>query len=93
MGSTASEKYDVKRDRRELYAASARDFTIVDVPPMTYLAVDGRGDPNTAAEYADAAKEPPQGNRTSAAPDAGIGANLGQAVYFAEGNRTVGDEA
>ncbi|WP_448808938.1 GyrI-like domain-containing protein [Agromyces bauzanensis] len=54
MGSPASEKYDVKRDRRDLYAASARDFTIVDVPPMAYLAVDGHGDPNTAPEYADA---------------------------------------
>ena len=54
MGSTAGEKYDVKRDRRELYGASVRDFEIVEVPPMTYLAVDGRGDPNTATEYADA---------------------------------------
>ncbi|WP_448003408.1 GyrI-like domain-containing protein [Agromyces bauzanensis] len=54
MTTPASEKYDVKRDRRELYGASARDFTIVDVPPMTYLAVDGHGDPNTAPEYADA---------------------------------------
>jgi hypothetical protein len=51
---TPGEKYDVKRERRELYAASARDFTIIDVPPMTYLAVDGRGDPNTAPAYAEA---------------------------------------
>jgi hypothetical protein len=54
MGSTEGEKYDVKRDRRELYGASARDFEIVEVPPMTYLAVDGHGDPNTATEYAEA---------------------------------------
>jgi hypothetical protein len=54
MGTPSGEKYDVKRDRRELYAASARDFTIVDVPPIAYLAVDGHGDPNTAPEYADA---------------------------------------
>ncbi|MEV1131150.1 GyrI-like domain-containing protein [Agromyces sp. NPDC049794] len=54
MGTSANEKYDVKRDRRELYGASARDFAIVDVPPMTYLAIDGQGDPNTAAEYAEA---------------------------------------
>jgi hypothetical protein len=54
MGTPASEKYDVKRERRELYGASARDFAIVDVPPMTYLAVDGHGDPNTTADYADA---------------------------------------
>jgi hypothetical protein len=48
------EKYDVKRAHRELYAPSAREFTLVDVPPMRYLAVDGHGDPNSAAEYADA---------------------------------------
>ena len=48
------EKYDVKRAYRELYAPSARGFSMVDVPPMRYLAVDGHGDPNTAAEYADA---------------------------------------
>ncbi|MCD2443042.1 GyrI-like domain-containing protein [Agromyces sp. SYSU K20354] len=54
MSVDPSEKYDVKRDRRELYGASARDFTIVDVPPATYLAVDGHGDPNTAPAYADA---------------------------------------
>lgn len=50
----STEKYDVKRAYRELYAPSAREFTLVDVPPMRYLAVDGHGDPNTAAEYADA---------------------------------------
>ena len=48
------EKYDVKRAYRELYAPSAREFTLVDVPPMRYLAVDGHGDPNTAAAYAEA---------------------------------------
>lgn len=50
----STEKYDVKRAYHELYAPSAREFTLVDVPPMRYLAVDGHGDPNTAAEYAEA---------------------------------------
>lgn len=50
----STEKYDVKRAYRELYAPSAREFTLVDVPPMRYLAVDGHGDPNTAAAYAEA---------------------------------------
>ncbi len=45
---------DLKRIYRELYAPSARDFTLVDVPPMRYLAVDGHGDPNTAPAYAQA---------------------------------------
>lgn len=50
----STEKYDVKRAYRELYAPSAREFALVDVPPMRYLAVDGHGDPNTAAAYAEA---------------------------------------
>jgi hypothetical protein len=54
MTAQASEKYDVKREHPELYAPSAKEFTIVDVPPMRYLAVDGHGDPNMAAWYLDA---------------------------------------
>jgi hypothetical protein len=50
----SDEKVDLKRIYRELYAPSARDFTLVDVPPMRYLAVDGHGDPNTATAYAEA---------------------------------------
>ena len=53
MTATASEKYDVKRERRELYAPP-RQFALVEVPAMRYLAIDGHGDPNTAAEYAQA---------------------------------------
>lgn len=47
-----AEKYDVKRALKPLYSPSAKDFVVVDVPPMRYLAVDGHGDPNTAPEYA-----------------------------------------
>lgn len=54
MAAAASEKYDVKRAHPELYAPSAKEFAIVDVPPMRYLAVDGHGDPNTAAWYLEA---------------------------------------
>lgn len=46
--------YDVKRERRELYTARAGVFSLVDVPPLRFLAVDGAGDPNTSADYADA---------------------------------------
>lgn len=48
----AMDKYDLKAARRDLYAPSAKDFSIVDVPAMTYLALDGSGDPNASAEYA-----------------------------------------
>jgi DNA-binding PadR family transcriptional regulator len=50
----AMAKYDVKKAHKELYAPSAKDFAVVDVPEMHYLAVDGRGDPNTAAAYTEA---------------------------------------
>ena len=45
-------KIDLKKDRKDLYQPGSKDFTEVDVPPMTYLAVDGHGDPNTSSEYA-----------------------------------------
>ncbi|MBB1155412.1 MULTISPECIES: GyrI-like domain-containing protein [Amycolatopsis] len=48
---TAMEKYDVKKAHRTLYAPPSKDFTVVDVPALQYLAVDGHGDPNTAPEY------------------------------------------
>ncbi len=46
------EKYDIKVAHRELYAPKGRDFHIVEVPPLTYLAVDGSGDPTTSPQYA-----------------------------------------
>ena len=52
--AAAEAKYDVKRAHRELYAPSARDFAPVEVPPMSYLAIEGHGDPNSAQAYADA---------------------------------------
>lgn len=47
-------KVDFKRDLKHLYQPSAREFVVVDVPPMQFLMVDGHGDPNTAQEYQDA---------------------------------------
>lgn len=43
--------YDIKRERRDLYSGKAGRFDLVEVPPMRFLMVDGRGDPNTAREY------------------------------------------
>ncbi|WP_155368191.1 GyrI-like domain-containing protein [Catellatospora vulcania] len=45
------DKYDIKKARRELYAPSAKDFSVVDVPELRYIAVDGHGDPNTSEAY------------------------------------------
>lgn len=51
---TSMDKYDIKKAHRTLYSPSSKDFTLVDVPELRYIAVDGRGDPNTSADYADA---------------------------------------
>ena len=45
-------KYDVKREHKDLYAPRNTTWTLLDVPELTYLAVDGRGDPNTSPAYA-----------------------------------------
>lgn len=44
-------KIDFKTEYRSLYAAPARDFALVEVPPLPYLMFDGQGDPNTVPEY------------------------------------------
>lgn len=48
------QKYDIKVELKPLYRPTAKDVTRVTVPPMQFLAVDGSGDPNTSAAYADA---------------------------------------
>ena len=47
--------YDLKRERRNLYAPRASaGIHLVDVPEIGFLTIDGHGDPNTSASYADA---------------------------------------
>jgi hypothetical protein len=48
------DKYDIKVAHKALYSPTTKDFSDVDVPELQYLAIDGHGDPNTSAEYADA---------------------------------------
>ena len=45
------EKTDLKTERRDLYNPPAGRFVEVDVPEMTFLAVDGHGNPNTSPDY------------------------------------------
>ncbi|MGC4031042.1 MAG: GyrI-like domain-containing protein [Tepidisphaeraceae bacterium] len=45
-------KVDFKREFKQYYSASAKRVAEVDVPAMRYLMIDGRGDPNTSADYA-----------------------------------------
>lgn len=47
-------KVDLKKELKRLYNPSAKEVSVVDVPPMNFLMVDGKGDPNTSPEYADA---------------------------------------
>ena len=46
--------YDVKRELKQLYAPKNRDWQLLTIPPQRFIAVDGHGDPNTAAMYAEA---------------------------------------
>ena len=48
------EKVDFKRLMKPYWQPPAGRFEIVEVPRLGFLMVDGRGDPNTAAEYATA---------------------------------------
>ncbi|WP_443747892.1 GyrI-like domain-containing protein [Asticcacaulis solisilvae] len=44
-------KIDLKTEYKSLYSASAREFSLIEVPALKYLMFDGKGDPNTAPEY------------------------------------------
>lgn len=48
-----TDKIDFKKTLDQ-YQAKRGVFRILDVPPTQYLMVDGHGDPNTSAEFADA---------------------------------------
>ena len=44
---------DFKKTQKELYLPGAKPY-LIDVPEMTFIMVDGRGDPNTAESYQNA---------------------------------------
>ena len=47
-------KVDLKKELSELYRPSAKEVSLVDVPPMNFLMIDGQGDPNTSKDFQDA---------------------------------------
>jgi len=47
-------KINFKKDLKLLYGPSAREVVLVEVPPMNFLMIDGRGDPNTSKSYQEA---------------------------------------
>jgi hypothetical protein len=47
-------KQDLKKELKNLYFPSTKEFIFVEVPDFNFLMVDGKGDPNTAQEYQEA---------------------------------------
>ena len=47
-------KIDFKKELKHLYRPSAKLFEVIDVPEMSFLMVDGHGNPNTAQTYKEA---------------------------------------
>jgi hypothetical protein len=47
-------KVDLKKDLKHLYQPSSKSVVRVDVPAFQFLMIDGEGDPNTSAWYAEA---------------------------------------
>ncbi len=48
------DKIDFKKELQHLYNPPSRDFSMVEVPEMQFLMVDGHGDPNTEPAYQEA---------------------------------------
>lgn len=46
-----NQKIDFKSTLKHLYSPSGKDFSLVEVPPLQFLMIDGKGDPNRAPVY------------------------------------------
>jgi hypothetical protein len=47
-------KIDMKAVLKHLYKPTAKSVDQVDVPPLRFLMIDGKGDPSSSTEYAQA---------------------------------------
>lgn len=47
-------KIDLKRELQNFYLPSAKEISVINVPAMNFLMIDGAGDPNVAQAYKDA---------------------------------------
>ncbi|HVP23685.1 MAG TPA: hypothetical protein VMS77_07210, partial [Conexivisphaerales archaeon] len=45
------EKLDLKKEYKSLYNPSAKEVGLVAVPPLSFIMVDGKGDPNVSRSY------------------------------------------
>jgi hypothetical protein len=48
------EKIDLRKQLKPFYSPSAKTFSLVEIPPLLYLMIDGHGDPAVVPEYTDA---------------------------------------
>ncbi len=48
------DKFDYKKNLKELYFPPAKNPVVVEVPAMNFLLIDGEGDPNTSQAFQDA---------------------------------------
>jgi len=47
-------KLDLKKDLKNLYNPSAKEVSVIEVPTMSFIMIDGAGSPNTAPEFPEA---------------------------------------
>jgi len=47
-------RLDLKKDLKRFYVPSPKQVDLLQVPPMNFIMVDGKGDPNTSKAYRDA---------------------------------------
>lgn len=52
--AAAPTRLDLKQEYKYLYQAQAKQAALIDVPPLSYLMIDGQGNPNTSQSYQDA---------------------------------------
>lgn len=45
------EKTDLKKQYKDLYGPSAKKFTILEIPKLNFIMIDGHGDPNIEPSY------------------------------------------
>jgi hypothetical protein len=48
------QKVDLKKELKQFYQPSAKEVVRVEMPTFQFLMIDGKGDPNTSQEYAEA---------------------------------------
>ncbi len=48
------DKIDCKKEFKDLYSPSSKKVAVVDVPALSFVMVDGMGDPNTSQDYKNA---------------------------------------